>query len=66
MKTLTRKEARAAGYKSITMDVTIGSDIYRSMQAGMRGVDAVWIETGDYTVMLARRLTTTAGKCPTK
>ena len=66
MKTLTRKEARAEGYKPITMNVTVASEIYHSMQDGMRGVDAVWIETGDFTVMLARRLTTTAGKGPAK
>ena len=66
MKTLTRKEARASGFKSISMNVTVGSDTYKSMAASMKNVDACWIETGDYTVQLARKLTTTAGKGPAK
>ena len=66
MKTLTRREARAEGYKAITMDITIDSEIYKSMQDSMKGVDAVWIETGDFSVQLARKLTTTAGKGPAK
>ena len=66
MKTLTRKEARAAGFKSISMNVTVDSDTYKSMALSMKNIDACWIETGEYTVQLARKLTTVSGKKPAK
>lgn len=55
MKTLHRKEAVAQGYYSITDDIVIGSEMQEHMTADMRGVDAVWIQTGDFRVQLGRK-----------
>jgi len=55
MKTITRNEARALGYASITEDITEGSEMQAHMTADMQGVDAVWIRIGDFRVQLGRK-----------
>ena len=55
--TLRPQEASKAGYKPITDSVVVDGDIYKSMAAGMAGVDACWISEGPYRAKLARKKT---------
>jgi len=59
MKRLTKAQADAAGYRSITTDIfpkrRTEAHIVASIEESMRGADAVWIESVDGTLQAARK-----------
>ena len=55
MKTIDKIEAMGQGMKSLTLDIIIDSDIYKSIEQSMQGIAAAWVQTSDQTVQLFRR-----------